>query len=235
MVQNFAHFQQWCYPGAKGNYFADGEAEPRAEAACAVCAQKDYKEHRHKLSLFGTIPDEALDENADDDDDSQTDAEDGAGVAQPSRKPASHSMVKHKGVYYVQNPDKVQQLLKVKRYADRWPLIPVEELHASSVQHPAHPEDPEWRWLLHTRRVPVVARSSQPCCSNGIAGSVSQPAASCDGAAQPVNPAAQDLPPCAVSQPAASCDGAAQPVNPAAQDAPPCAGIGDPDGNLNGI
>ena len=42
MVQNFAHFQQWCFPGSRGNYFADSKAVPRAEAACVVCAQKDY-------------------------------------------------------------------------------------------------------------------------------------------------------------------------------------------------
>ena len=33
---------------------------------------------------------------------------------------------------------------------------PPEHLHASSVQHPQHPE---WRWLLHTRRIPVLAAS----------------------------------------------------------------------------
>ena len=36
MVQNFAHFQQYCYPGAMGNYFAEGEEVPRCEAACAT-------------------------------------------------------------------------------------------------------------------------------------------------------------------------------------------------------
>ena len=52
MVQNFAHFQQWCFPGSRGNYFADSKAVPRAEAACVVCAQKDYLEHRHTDSYF---------------------------------------------------------------------------------------------------------------------------------------------------------------------------------------
>ena len=41
----------------------------------------------------------------------------------------------------------------MERYIERWPLIPPEHLHASSVQHPEHPE---WRWLLHTRRIPVL-------------------------------------------------------------------------------
>ena len=56
MVQNFAHFQQYCHPGAKGNYFADEEEVPRCEAACAVCARKDWLEHRHKLRLFAVPP-----------------------------------------------------------------------------------------------------------------------------------------------------------------------------------
>ena len=60
----------------------------------------------------------------------------------------------HRGVYYVQSPALVHKLLDVDRYSQRWPLIPPEELHASSVQHPEHPE---WRWLLHSRRVPVEA------------------------------------------------------------------------------
>ena len=38
------------------------------------------------------------------------------------------------------------------KYIQAWPLIPVEELHASSVQHPRYSQ---YRWLLHTRRVPV--------------------------------------------------------------------------------
>ena len=50
------------------------------------------------------------------------------------------------------SPEAVHALLAVERYAERWPLIPVAELHASSVQHPLHPD---WRWLLHVKRVPV--------------------------------------------------------------------------------
>ena len=124
MLQNFAHFQQWCFPGSRGNYFADSKAVPRAEAACVVCAQKDYLDHRHKLSLFETIPDTPLPPNANDSDDIESDADAGAGAAQLSRKPAQQSMVKHRGIYYIQNEDKVQALLNVQRYADRWPLIP---------------------------------------------------------------------------------------------------------------
>ena len=64
----------------------------------------------------------------------------------------SSRLIKRDRVYYVQNPEAVNDLLSVERYAARWPLKPTSELHASSVQHPLRPE---WRWLLHSRRVPV--------------------------------------------------------------------------------
>ena len=68
------------------------------------------------------------------------------------------TLLKHCGAYYIQSPDKVQKLLNVERYAERWPLIRGEELHGSSVEHPEHPE---WRWLLHTRRVPIHENTRQ--------------------------------------------------------------------------
>ena len=64
MVQNCAHFQQFCHPGAKGNYFADTEEVPRCEAACAVCARKDFLEHRHKLRLFAEPPTNAISDSS---------------------------------------------------------------------------------------------------------------------------------------------------------------------------
>ena len=73
-------------------------------------------------------------------------------------------------------------LLSVDRYAERWPLIPVAELHASSVQHPLHPE---WRWLLHSRRVPCIA-------SNVSSGVAQHADSSTSVAAQP----ADSRPPC---------------------------------------
>ncbi len=51
----------------------------------------------------------------------------------------------------------INELLDVNKYIEAWPQIPTEELHASSVQHPSHPE---YRWLLNTRRVPLQASSS---------------------------------------------------------------------------
>ena len=134
MVQNFAHFQQFCHPGSKGNRFSGVEAVPRCEAACVVCAQKDYLERRHKLSLFGALPEGGAPQPADSASD-HDDVSEGEANASPAR-----TLVKHRGVYYLQSLELVQKLLDVDRYRQRWPLIPSEELHASSVQHPEHPE-----------------------------------------------------------------------------------------------
>ena len=62
----------------------------------------------------------------------------------------------------IAEPDKVDEILGVQHYIAAWPKIPIEELHASSEQHPHHPS---MRWLLHSRRVPkhaVQSDSSPP-------------------------------------------------------------------------
>ena len=46
----------------------------------------------------------------------------------------------------------MHKFLGVEHYARAMPRIPLEELHASSVQHPKHDS---YRWLLHSRRVPT--------------------------------------------------------------------------------
>jgi len=79
-----------------------------------------------------------------------------------------HSLLKHYGVYYIQSPELVHKILDTNRYAQRWPLIPQNELHASSVQHPHYAG---WRWLLHSRRVPLledVDGVSQPAASQSV-------------------------------------------------------------------
>ena len=146
IVQNYAHFQQFSRPGTGGNTFTTGVKDvPRCETACGVCQRKDFIEHRYRLNLFGDIPE-------------------GRVTVDTAQKPADAeeaaprgNLVKHDGVYYIQNVDAVHELLDVERYAKRWPLIPREDLHASSVQHP---RDPGRRWLLHVRRVPC--RASAP-------------------------------------------------------------------------
>ena len=153
MVQNFAHFQQYCHPGARGNYFAGGEEVPRCEAACAVCARKDWLENRHKLRLFAEPPHTVVSEDTGADIDPPCSrfrlprSEDSEEEDRVAHRPAAK--LRRHGEYYIQSPEQVHTFLDVNRYAQRWPLIPLQELHASSIQHPDHPE---WRWRLHTHR-----------------------------------------------------------------------------------
>ena len=57
------------------------------------------------------------------------------------------------GYCYFGDAKLIHALLDVMNYIPVVPLAPPEELHASSVQHPRFPT---MRWLLHTRRVPVL-------------------------------------------------------------------------------
>ena len=56
------------------------------------------------------------------------------------------------GFCYFGPAEKIHELLDVNLYVLVVPLAPLEELHASSVQHPRFET---MRWLLNTRRVPV--------------------------------------------------------------------------------
>ena len=60
--------------------------------------------------------------------------------------------------YYFGDPTKINELLSVDKYHEAFPRIPLEELHASTVQHPLFRN---YRWLLHTRRVPVLTRATE--------------------------------------------------------------------------
>ena len=129
---------------------------PRSEAACAICQQKDFVEHRYKLNLFADPPDAVAHKLHPEDGVLSGGESDGEGKTEllSLSNPASHrTLLQHRGVYYLQSPEAVHQILDVERYSKRWPLIPLAELHASSVQHPSHSD---WRWLLHSRRVPVL-------------------------------------------------------------------------------
>ena len=56
------------------------------------------------------------------------------------------------GFCYFGPAQKIHELLDVDLYVPVVPLAPLEELHASSVQHPRFET---MRWLLNTQRVPV--------------------------------------------------------------------------------
>ena len=152
MVQNYAFFEQHSVPGAGGNIFKDITPLPRGEAACVCCARLDWLERRYKLRFFANPPNKSSRRQRPEDDVETTDDEEGRQGDMRGRK-----LLQINGEYYLQNENAVADLLSVQRYATRWPLIPKEELYASSVQHP---DEPRWQWLLHTRRVPVTSNEA---------------------------------------------------------------------------
>jgi len=121
--------------------------QARSLGGCAVCARSFWVEDLYDLHLFTKPPTE----------------ERAAVEAAPSRvggqchaHGACTSGPAASGAFYVQPQcvEKVNQLLCIRRYHGRWPKIPKHELYAASVQHP---HVPEWRWMLHTRRLPHLS------------------------------------------------------------------------------
>ena len=129
------------------------------QAACVLCQRQDFIEHRHKLNLFGQPPSNhqasscsigGAPQPAEPSSRAPEDTdEEGHALEQDTRQ---QFLLMHGGVHYLQSLEAVHAFLSVEQYATRWPLISADELHASSVQHPLHPE---WRWLLHGKRVLV--------------------------------------------------------------------------------
>ena len=102
---------------------------PRCEAACAVCAQKDFLEHRHKLSLFDAVPKERVSEHCADAASDQEDVPEGEANTRPTR-----TLVKHRRLHYLQSPALVQNLLDVDRYRQQWRSQPAAvSLHGHAV------------------------------------------------------------------------------------------------------
>ena len=64
-------------------------------------------------------------------------------------------LIDDEGNFCVGAREKVHALLNVECYIQQWPLIPIAELHASSVQHP---DDTNMRWLVahSARTVPTT-------------------------------------------------------------------------------
>ena len=170
MVQSFQFFRLHSVPSSLNDWIGKahvpGSAQPRREEACVVCAVKDWLENRYPVNLFQTstgtttwakfffaIGDEACEHEEAHEDNSAF-----GGVAQPAE---GTLLVGDSGAFCLGPKEKIDAILNVQRYIEQWPLIPVAELHASSVQHP---DDFAMRWLLHSRRVPCAPHSgvSQP-------------------------------------------------------------------------
>ena len=110
------------------------------------------------------------------------------------------------GFCFLGPAEKVHKLLDVDNYVPVVLGCPLEELHASSVQHPRFPH---MRWLLHTKRVPVQ-KDSEGGSSAGAAEHAKNETEGAQGAAE-------HMPTGAIR------------AEGAAGARPPCAGVGDPE------
>ena len=134
--------------------------ERRREVGCAICARKDWLEYRHRVYLWRE-PEKAsaLDDLNPDMVLESPSVQEELGHAAPqsidlpSSRDDWYLMTNNEGRYCLGDAASVNKLLATSRYAKLMPSIPEEDLYASSVQHPRHPE---MTWLLHTKRVPCL-------------------------------------------------------------------------------
>ena len=121
-------------------------AVPRQEVGCAICARKDWLEHRYRVYVWrkpgaaatdtGGLPETVLQNPS-------PEEELGGAVAEPilldSGQSKLYGRTMSEGCFCLGNAQAVNRLLATSRYATLMPLIPEEELYASSIQHPRHP------------------------------------------------------------------------------------------------
>ena len=154
-LANFTHHLTYSTPGD------GGPPEPRRQEACAVCARKAWLESLFRTYLFKSCKSHCsvveTEENEEEEVDKDNDEEEVGDIVQSEQQKARvKKLLKDvEGKYYFGDPKEVNKLLSVEKYREAFPQIPLEELHASSVQHP---DFLEYRWLLHTKRVPMLAR-----------------------------------------------------------------------------
>ena len=148
LASNFMHELLHSYPSR--DTLRPGECTMRQIVACAVCAMKDWIDDFYPCYMWKDAPSSATTGATEHDDEHDTDDEE------------EHSNTHNKGPLlrdengfcYFGPPEKIHAHLDVELYVPVVPLAPLEELHASSVQRPTFPA---MRWLLHTRRVPVLS------------------------------------------------------------------------------
>ena len=153
------------------SHFGRDKVCMRQRVACATCAKVAWIDDCYPCFLFQDCPDEAKPREKKRADASDTEASDGSEPDAEEEEVADEEafateqrrgrLLKDENGYYVFDAHEIHKLLDVQTYIEAWPQIPAEELHASSVRHPSHPE---FRWLLNTRRIPL-----QASCSDSVA------------------------------------------------------------------
>ena len=180
MIHSFSEFQTTSRLGSGCNEWTEAPfgktkkpkvvtpkpVHERREAACVVCAQLDWLEHRYPVALFcaQVVPNEEC--NSDNDSAATSGTSDDDGVEEKTKANPRPHLYMRAGVAYVQDLEGIDEWLNVERYAKQWPLIPQEELYASTVEHPLNHG---FKWLLHTRRIhmnkcqPLLKRDHPMC------------------------------------------------------------------------
>ncbi len=147
-LASFSHKLVYSTPGS------GGKPEPRREEACVVCAHKGWLEQRYRAYVWKTIPEGLAPES-----EGGSEEDDGNAGGERSRKETHQRglLRDSDGDYYFGDPREINKHIRVSKYAEKMPLIPLEHLRASSIQHP---QCPEYLWVLHTRRLKVKHRTS---------------------------------------------------------------------------
>ena len=140
--------QDMLYSYPARNTLRAGEATMRQIVACSVCAIKDWIDDFYPCYMWKDAPSSVNTGATEHDEDDDTDGEEEF----THRQTKGPQLRDENGFCYFGPAEKIHPLLDVELYVPVVPKAPVEELHASSVQHPRFPA---MRWLLHTKRVPV--------------------------------------------------------------------------------
>ena len=108
-----------------------------------VCARLDWIENRKRCYETASEPVDLKEEKQEEAEEAEA-RQRGRGVRNCTR---------NADVLCVGDARAADKFLATANYVHTMPLIPPEELYASSIRHPLHPK---MTWLLHTRRVPIT-------------------------------------------------------------------------------
>ena len=121
----------------------------RQIVACAVCAVKDWIDDFYPCYMWKDPPASASAGASEHDDDDDTDEEE----EHASAHPKGPQLRDDDGFCYFGPAEKIHELLDVNLYVPVVPLAPLEELHASSVQHPRLQTMRKYRGLFNVNIV----------------------------------------------------------------------------------
>ena len=136
LIQNFTNALTYSKP-AQG-HFGRHKACMRQRVACATCALVLWIDDCFPCFLFQDCPESLRprEENEATDSEDETASDQSDNETTPAAKRRRGRLLKDEDGYYVIDAHRINEILDVNTYIESWPLIPVEELHASSVQHP---------------------------------------------------------------------------------------------------